>query len=264
MHVDAAEDAGDRGVGGVAAGADPHQAVQVRELGGVEDRPAAADEALEAGVEVRRIELVGVAGEIARRDVQRPAQRDAEVREVAAHAGALRHGVEGRGHRVGGAAQVLDVVVDPVADRDDLLVRVLDRAEQVPGQPAEPIGLAVAAREQVRDGRRAQLGDRRRLDGAGAVGLEVAVDRRRVVRAPRSCVARSPAGGSGCRSPSVNSATLTLGSTENCSSRITCEALRCAWMFRISVDGNLATYSSSAETRNSMVAELTANAVPAV
>ena len=114
----AAEDAGDRGVGGVAAGADPHQAVQVGQLGGVEDDPAAADEALEAGVEVGRIELVGIAGEVAGRDVQGPAQGDAEVREVAADAGPLGDGVEGRGHRVGRAAQVLDVGVDPVADGD--------------------------------------------------------------------------------------------------------------------------------------------------
>ena len=147
----AAEDAGDGGIGGVAAGADAHEAVQVREARGIEDDPAAADEALEAGVEVGRIELVGVAGEIARRNVQRAAERDAEVREVAADAGALRHGVEGRRHRVGRAAQVLDVVVDPVADGHDLLVRILDLPEQVPGQPAQPIGLAVAAGKQVRE-----------------------------------------------------------------------------------------------------------------
>ena len=119
VHLDArarraAEDARDRGVGGIAAGANPHQAVQVRQSRRVEHDPAAADEALEAGVEVRRLELIGVAGEIARRNVQRAAQRDAEMREVAAHAGALRDGVVGRGHRVGAAAQVLDVLVNPV------------------------------------------------------------------------------------------------------------------------------------------------------
>ena len=46
----------------------------------------------------------------------------------------------------------------------------------------------------------------------------------------------------------VNSVTLTSGSTENCSSRIVCDALRCACMLRISVDGNFAAYSSSQAT----------------
>ena len=197
VHVDAAEDAGDRGIGGVAAGADAYQAVQVRQPRRVEDHPAAADEAFEAGVEVRRIELIGIAGEIARRDVQRAAERDAQMRKIAAHAGALRHGVVGGGDRVGRPAQVLDVLVNPVGDGDDLLVRILDLAEQVPGQAAEPIGLAIAAGKEVRNGRGAQLGDRRRLDRAGAVGLEVALDRRRVARGRVSCVARSPVGESG-------------------------------------------------------------------
>ena len=76
--------------------------------------------------------------------------------------GALRHGVVRGRDRGGRPAQVLDVLVNPVADGDDLLVRVLDLAEQVPGQAAEPIGLAVAAGKQVGNARGAQLRNRRR------------------------------------------------------------------------------------------------------
>ncbi len=63
-------------------------------------------------------------------------KRDAEMREVAAHAGALRHGVVRRGAGVRAAAHVLDVVVNPVGDREHFIVRFLDLAEQVPGEPA--------------------------------------------------------------------------------------------------------------------------------
>ena len=52
-----------------------------------------------------------------RRDVQRAAERDAQVREVAAHASALQEHVAGRRGGVGGADAVLHVVVDPVAHR---------------------------------------------------------------------------------------------------------------------------------------------------
>ncbi len=66
----------------------------------LEKNPIPADEDLEARMEIRRIERVGVAGEVARGNVQRTADRDAEVRKVAAHAGALSHrlgrGSEGR------------------------------------------------------------------------------------------------------------------------------------------------------------------------
>src|SRR6187200_192471 len=82
----APEDAGHSRVGGVTAGADAHQTVQVREAGRVEHDPAAADEALDAGMEIRGLQLVCVAGKVARRNVERPAQRDAQVREVATDA----------------------------------------------------------------------------------------------------------------------------------------------------------------------------------
>ena len=91
--------------------------------------------------------------------------------------------------------------MNPVADRDDLLVRILDLAEQIPGQAVEPIGLAISAGKEVGNARRAQLGDRRRLDRAGAVGLEVALDRRRVVEGQFLVSAGLQSDETGCRSP---------------------------------------------------------------
>src|SRR5688572_29022372 len=89
----AAEDAGHGSIRGVAPGADAHQSVQVSQARRVEDHPAAADEAFDTGVKVRRFELICVAGKVARRNVEGAAQRYTQVREVAADAGALRDGV---------------------------------------------------------------------------------------------------------------------------------------------------------------------------
>src|SRR5688572_7132734 len=57
----APEYAGNRCIRGIASGADPDEAVQMGQPGRVEHDPAAADEALEAGVEIRRLQLVCIA-----------------------------------------------------------------------------------------------------------------------------------------------------------------------------------------------------------
>ena len=114
----AAEHGAERHVLGVAPGADAHQAVDRRHAGRVEQHPAATQPGLEDGVEVlRRLVEPHVAGHQARRDVQRPAERDAQVREVAADAGALREHLLRGGGRRGAARPVGDVRVDPVDDR---------------------------------------------------------------------------------------------------------------------------------------------------
>lgn len=73
------EDAGHGGVRGIPPRADAHQAVEKGELRRVEHDPRIADEAFEAGMEVRRLKLLGVAGEVPCGNVQRPAQRDSEM-----------------------------------------------------------------------------------------------------------------------------------------------------------------------------------------
>ena len=177
----AAEDAGHRGIGGVAAGADAHEPVQVRQARRVEHHPAAADEALEAGVEVRRLEL------------DRRSRRNSAP-GCSARGTARCRGARSRGRRRSAASPCRTPTSSSWWSRAGIRrCRGSSRAiattfscgfsivaEQVPGQPAEPIRLAVAAGKQIRDRRRAQLRDRRRLDRAGAIGLEVAVHRRRV------------------------------------------------------------------------------------
>ena len=195
----AAEDAGHRGVGGVAAGADPHQAVQVRQLRGVEHHPAAADEALEAGVEVRRFELVGVAGEVAGRNVQGPAQRDAEVREVAAHAGALGDRVEGRGHRVGRAragtrrCRGSSRRSRPPSRADCRWRRTGPRPAGSVG-PTGSSGSGTGTGWSTRSARRPASARRRRRGRSGS-----RTPPRPCSASARSCARRSPGGESGCR-----------------------------------------------------------------
>src|SRR3989344_40407 len=87
--------------GGVAPGAESHEAHGDGRARRVEDVPAPAQEDLDVGVEVggaqRRVGAEVDAGGKARRDVQRAAQRDHQVSEVAAHAPAFVERVDGRG-----------------------------------------------------------------------------------------------------------------------------------------------------------------------
>ena len=96
LQLDGAELGDERDVGGVAAVGDGDPVAAGCGLGGVEREPATADVGLEPGVLVHRVEPVQVADDHARRDVEAAAQRDAEVGEVAAHAGAAVDRVDGR------------------------------------------------------------------------------------------------------------------------------------------------------------------------
>jgi hypothetical protein len=66
------------------------------------------------------------------------------VREIAAHAGAVGEGVDRRGAGIAGAAQVVDAVVDPVADRGNPVVARRQSAKFAEGETSEFIGQAVA------------------------------------------------------------------------------------------------------------------------
>ena len=176
----APEDRRDRSIGGVTAVGDADEAIERGQAGGVEDEPLFADVRFEAGMEIRRLKLVRVSSKVARGNRERAAQRDAEMGEIAADAGALRDGVESGRLGVGGAAQVLDVLVDPFRDRGDAIVRVFDGAELAPGKPAEAVGLAVTAREKIGDRRSIELRDRHAVDLALRDGPDVRVDGRGV------------------------------------------------------------------------------------
>src|SRR4029077_19493351 len=105
------------GVGPIADGADANEAGLRREPGGVEDIPAAVEVSFEVGVEIRRHEIKGVSSDEAGGNRDRATEGDAEVREIPADASALGRGVVGGSKWIGGAAQILDVVVNPIADR---------------------------------------------------------------------------------------------------------------------------------------------------
>ena len=117
----------------------------------VEGVPAAVEVGLEPGREVhrlggrRRLDVRDVAEHVAGGDVQRPAEGDRQVGEVAAHALAGPVGVGGRGPRVRRAGHPGQVAVDEVDDR--LHPRPAGRqvAEALPGLVAELVGQAEAA-----------------------------------------------------------------------------------------------------------------------
>src|SRR5262249_43274540 len=108
-HV-GAERGADRHVGGVAAACHDDAADARHVVAGVEGVPAAAEIDLEPGAEIHRIglrryaDVAEIAGAVARRDVHAAAERDREVREVAADAAPLDHHL-GRG--LGGAGVLI-------------------------------------------------------------------------------------------------------------------------------------------------------------
>ena len=72
------------------------------------------------------------------------------MREVATHARALRHRVEGRGAGIRAAGEVVDILEDPVGDGHDLIIRMVNAAKLLPRQFPQPIRLAIAAGEKKR------------------------------------------------------------------------------------------------------------------
>ena len=87
----------------------------------VYQRPPRID--LEPGAEIHRrrirrhADVAEIAGAVARRDVHAAAERDGEVREVAAHAAPLGEAARGAARGVGVLIVELDVRVDEIADR---------------------------------------------------------------------------------------------------------------------------------------------------
>ena len=96
---------GQRHVRRVAAGGDQDAADARRVVARVEDMPPAAEIDLHPGGEIHArprfglADLADVAGAVARRDVERPAEGDGEMGEVAADAALLAIGFRGGARR---------------------------------------------------------------------------------------------------------------------------------------------------------------------
>src|ERR1700744_4251987 len=150
-----AEGHGDRHVARVAA-ARHHDAADARRVvARVEGVPAVAEEDLEPGAEVHRIrhrrdaDVAEIARAIARGDVHAAAQRDRQVREVAADAGPLAEAVQRGARGARGLVVELQVVVDEVADRLHASPAHRRAAEGVPRELHQlAVDLAIAAGEQ--------------------------------------------------------------------------------------------------------------------
>ena len=180
----AAEDRREGHVGGVAPGAETHEAHRDRGARRVEHVPAPAEVALDVGVKVGRPEgRVGAvvdAGREARRDVDRTAQRDHQMREVAAHADLLEQRVERRGLRVAGVRRERGALEHPVANPLHAAVALPARAELAHRELVQAIRLAIAARVDVAQHRRRQLRDRHLGDRRRQLHVVIDLDRRLV------------------------------------------------------------------------------------
>ncbi len=86
----------------------------------VYQRPA--DEGFEPSVQIHRVEAIQVANHHPRRDAQRAAQRNADVREVPAHTGLVAQGIGSSGRTIAHAVFVGDVLADPGTNRFDLVI----------------------------------------------------------------------------------------------------------------------------------------------
>jgi hypothetical protein len=117
----------------------------------VESMPRTAETDLEPSREIhwrgigRHADIAEIAGAIARGDVHGPAERDREMREIAAHAGLLAPGISGRP----AVARVFiakgDVIVDEVADRLDgcpAQRRLVELLGQAAGRVCRRVGRA--------------------------------------------------------------------------------------------------------------------------
>ena len=102
---------------------------------------------------------MAIAGAIARRNIHAAAERDGEMRIIAANALAL---VEGFPRRLGCAGVLIaerDMTVNEVANRLNTGPPRPGLLEQLPGNVGQPVGLAVPAPEEVNDGVRRQVLD---------------------------------------------------------------------------------------------------------
>ena len=138
----------------VSPAADHHSADARHVVARVERPPPVPEVGLEPRAEVHRLVRRGnadvgeIAEHVAGRNVEAPAQREAEVREVAAHPGAALPDVEGRGERVARPGLEPDVPVNPVAHGHDPGPTRIGPTEELPRGLEKPVGPAEPAGEQ--------------------------------------------------------------------------------------------------------------------
>ena len=90
-------------------------------------------------------------------EIERAVERDHEVREVAAHAEAALQHVPRRKVRPARHIAILDVFVNPPADRVHARQTVLHLAELLPSEIPEFVRIAITARQRVAQHRRRQI-----------------------------------------------------------------------------------------------------------
>ena len=123
---------------------------------------------MEIGRAQRRVGTVVRAGGDAGGNVQRAAQGDHQVREVAAHAHLLHQGIDGRGGRVAGGRGEGHQLLHPLLYGQHARIAGRQVAEIAEGQLHQPVGLAIAAGVDVgqdlqRDAAHRNLAQRRRI-----------------------------------------------------------------------------------------------------
>jgi hypothetical protein len=152
------EGCGDRNIRRVAAAGDQDPADARHVVARVKDVPLATDIGFEPGGKIHRrigdrhTDIAEVTGAIARRDIQATAEGDREVGIIAAHAGAIAERLPRGPAGAGVFVAKSDVLVDVVAHRLDPAPSRRRLAEERPRDVGQPIGLAVAAGQQERQG----------------------------------------------------------------------------------------------------------------
>jgi len=162
--------------------------------GGVEDVPAVLEEYFDVGMEVRRpqgrICAVIRPGGDTRRDVERAAQRDHQVSEVAADPHTLNECVDGRRVRVRRVGGKGDVLLHPVLDGQHPVVAWPKITELLEGKLQQSVRLAVSTGVHIREHLKRQ-GSHRHFKQSLRLGkMVVYLDERAIrdVQRPRGCV----------------------------------------------------------------------------
>jgi hypothetical protein len=107
--------------GRVFADSDPHKAIKMRLACRVEEPPAPVEVGFKDSVEIRRHEAKGVATDEAGRNSEAPAECNSEVRKIAADARAFEKRLVGSRFFIAGSVLILQMIVNPAADRIDAL-----------------------------------------------------------------------------------------------------------------------------------------------
>ena len=178
---DTAENGGVRDIGRIATGAKANETHRDRRARGVKNIPAPIEEDFDISMEIGRpeqrigavIDTRGKAG----RNTQGAAEGDHQVREITADTDAVGQRIERRGGRVAGVALEGDIAAHPVLDGFDPTIALGQQAELAHGEHAEAVGLAIAARIDVVQNRKGQLGDLRFSDLIWIADMVLDIDR---------------------------------------------------------------------------------------